>query len=126
VNLLLDTHVLIWWATDDPKLGPVLRSALADPKNHAVFSAISIWEVALKHAKGMLALGPTQLRESSLQAGIRELPFLSIHAARVATLPALHSDPFDRALVAQAQVEPMVLLSEDKWVLQYTVEVLSG
>jgi len=126
VNLLLDTHVLIWWATDDPKLGPNLRSLLADSNNEVAFSVISIWEVAMKHAKGLIELGPTQLRESSLQAGLRELAFLGGHAARVAELPPIHSDPFDRALVAQAMVEPMVLLSEDGWIRQYSIQVLRG
>ena len=126
MNLLVDTHVLIWWATNDPRLGPRLREALADPDNEVAFSAISIWEVAIKHAKGMLALGPTKLRESSLQAGLRELAFLGIHAVRVAELPAIHGDPFDRALVAQAMVEPMILLSEDPRVWKYPIQVLSG
>lgn len=126
MNLLLDTHVLIWWATDDPRLGPNLRAALAEPENEVSFSVISIWEVAIKHSKGLLALGPTQLRESSLQAGLRELAFLGGHAARIAELQPIHRDPFDRALVAQAMVEPMVLLSEDEWIRQYPVQVLRG
>lgn len=125
MNLLLDTHILIWWATDDPRLAPRLRSAVADPGNEVSFSVISIWEVAIKHAKGLLPLGPDQLRESSLQAGLRELAFLGHHATQVARLPALHSDPFDRALVAQAMVEPLVLLSADAWVRQYPVQFLS-
>lgn len=79
----------------------------------------------MKHAKGLIELGPTQLRESSLQAGLRELAFLGGHAARLAELPPIHSDPFDRALVAQA-VEPMLLLSEDGWIWQYSIQVLRG
>jgi PIN domain nuclease of toxin-antitoxin system len=119
VNLLLDTHILLWWATDDPKLDPITRKTLADPSNRIYFSSISIWEVSIKHAKGLLEVSPTTLRESSIGAGLLELNFNGRHAVKVSELPPIHSDPFDRGLIAQALVESFTLVSVDRQVQAY-------
>jgi PIN domain nuclease of toxin-antitoxin system len=125
MNILLDTHVLIWWATDDPKLADPCRHMLIDPNNDVFFSSISIWEVAIKHAKGLLRLPPDLLRVSSQEAGLLEVAFSAAHAERVGDLPSIHGDPFDRALIAQALVHPFILVSQDEMIRRYPVTVKS-
>lgn len=123
MRLLLDTHVLIWWATDDPKMSQECRSLLSDEYNEVFFSSISIWEVAIKHAKGLLVLSPDLLDVGARGSGLRALSFSSIHAQQVAALPDHHQDPFDRALIAQAICEPMTLVSKDRWFSSYPVSL---
>jgi len=123
VRLLLDTHVLIWWATADPRMSKDCRFLLADPDNEVFFSSVSIWEVAIKHAKGLLTLGPELLDVGARQNGLRALSFTSLHAQQVAKLPDFHQDPFDRALIAQAICEPMTLVSQDRWFSSYPVSL---
>ena len=120
MNLLLDTHVLIWWATDNPRLEKEgLRTILESIANEVYFSSLSIREIAIKHSRGQLPLGPDLLRNASLQAGLLELPFRSSHAAKISSLPPIHQDPFDRAMIAQALIEPMAFVSIDTKVRQY-------
>lgn len=117
MRLLLDTHVLIWWATADSRMSEDCRFLLADPDNEVFFSSISIWEVAIKHAKGLL------LDSGARENGLRPLGFSSIHAQQVGKLPDFHQDPFDRALIAQAICEPMTLISQDRWFSNYPVSL---
>lgn len=124
MNLLLDTHILIWWATDDPKLPADCRTLLLEEKNFVYFSSLSIWEVAIKHGKGHLALPSSLLYKESKKAGLLELPFTASHAARVEKLPEFHSDPFDRGLIAQALETPLLLVSQDERVRDYPLEVI--
>lgn len=121
MNLLLDTHILLWWAAGDSRLQPRCRAILLDPANEVYFSSVSIWEIAIKRAKGLLAVPPALLREESVRAGLLELAFTSGHAVRVAELPHHHSDPFDRALIAQALSESLTLVSQDEKVRRYAV-----
>ncbi len=121
MNLLLDTHILIWWATDDPVLPRACRDLLLDTENSVSFSSISIWEVSIKNEKGLLSLPPDLLWEKSLEAGLLEVSFTSAHAAKVRELPPLHRDPFDRALIAQALCGPYTLVSQDRLLAQYPV-----
>lgn len=123
MNLLLDTHVLIWWATDDLALAKECRALLADPGNEVYYSSIAIWEVAIKHGLGKLAVTADLLHETSSQAGLKELPFAARHAAAIKSLPPIHRDPFDRAMVAQAMIEPMVLVSQDHNIRRYPLPV---
>jgi PIN domain nuclease of toxin-antitoxin system len=119
VNILLDTHILIWWATNDKQLTQEARALISNPENEVFISSINIWEVAIKHGKGNLLLPPTLLRNSALESSFEILSFQDIHAIQVSTLPAIHQDPFDRALIAQAFAEPMHLLTHDSIVAQY-------
>ncbi len=119
MNILLDTHILIWWATNDKQLTQEARALISNPENDVFISSINIWEVAIKHSKGYLFLPPALLRNSALESGFGMLPFQDIHAMQVSTLPAIHQDPFDRALIAQAFAEPMHLLTHDSIVAQY-------
>lgn len=123
MNLLLDTHVLIWWATDDRALAPECRDMLANPLNTVFYSSIAIWEVAIKHDLGKLPLPPALLNDQSSSAGLKELPFTAKHAAFIKTLPPIHRDPFDRAMIAQALCEPLILVSQDLTVRKYPLPV---
>lgn len=118
MRLLLDTHVFLWIATDSRKLKPPARARLRAAS--AVFvSSASIWEIAIKSALGKLKVDPDALLNEIEAGGFLELPVSARHAARVASLPPLHNDPFDRLLVAQALCEPLILLTADELLCSY-------
>lgn len=121
MNLLLDTHVLLWAAGVSDRLPDDGRSLLEQPGTQPVFSAASIWEVAIKSGIGRadFRVEPHLLRRGLLENGYTELPVTGAHAVAVALLPALHKDPFDRILVAQAQVEGITLVTADETVARY-------
>lgn len=111
MRVLLDTHVLLWTQGDPRKLD---RAVIALLNRSPVFvSAASIWEISVKAAIGKLKLTPRSVITAIEQAGFQLLPVNAEHAARVYDLDVAHSDPFDRLLVAQAQVESMTLLTRD-------------
>ncbi|MGQ3053217.1 MAG: type II toxin-antitoxin system VapC family toxin [Roseateles sp.] len=126
-RLLLDTHCFLWWAFDDPRLSTVARAAIAEGDSVCFLSAASAWEMAIKISLGKLDLGgelagflPQQLAAHRLQWLPIELP----HTLGVAALPWRHRDPFDRLLVAQAQVEGLTLVSADAAIQGYEVPCL--
>lgn len=121
MKLLLDTHMLLWAAGEPSRLKPATRRLLQDPRHELMFSAASIWEVSIKMGLGRadLAVDPRVLRRGLLDNGYTELPITGAHAAAVLDLPPLHGDPFDRLLVAQAQVEGITLLTADAVVAAY-------
>lgn len=121
MRLLLDTHILLWAAIWPERLPAVARAVLEDETNRLLFSAVSIWEVAIKRGLGRsdFRVDPGPLRRGLLDNGYEELPVLGLHAAAVDLLPPLHRDPFDRMLIAQAQVEGTVLLTMDPAVARY-------
>jgi PIN domain nuclease of toxin-antitoxin system len=123
VIALLDTHTLLWWLADDARLGTRARAVMADPANVVFVSAASVWEIAIKRAAGRLT-GPDDLIESVEDAGFEPLPIGFDHAERVAVLPVHHRDPFDRLLVAQAQVEGATIVTVDRSISAYDVTVL--
>ncbi|MEW6281240.1 MAG: type II toxin-antitoxin system VapC family toxin [Candidatus Eremiobacterota bacterium] len=127
MNLLLDTHIFLWWILDDPHLGPLSRGLLADGSNSLFWSAASSWEVGIKYALGRLPLPdrPSLFLAAQLSLNrVHPLPVRDDHAFKAAALPPLHRDPFDRMLVAQAQTELLTLVSLDEQVRQYDVPVL--
>ncbi|MEO3857812.1 type II toxin-antitoxin system VapC family toxin [Acrocarpospora sp. B8E8] len=109
-RLLLDTHVAIWWLGDSPEL-PVHLKELIDTETEVYLSAMSVWEVAIKVKLGKL--GPADLAERMSGCELELLPFTAEHAIVAGDLPLLHNDPFDRALIAQARVEDLQLLTRD-------------
>ena len=121
MTLLLDTHVLLWAAGASPRLSEDARALLEDPGTELVFSAASIWEVAIKNGLGREEFGvdPRLLRRGLLENGYVELPVTGAHAAAVDLLPPIHTDPFDRILIAQAQIEGITLLTADEVVTRY-------
>lgn len=121
MKLLLDTLLLLWAAAQPDRLPGLARELIEDADNELHFSAASVWEVAIKAALGRDDFGvePAVLRRGLLDNGYIELPIASEHAVATATLPLLHRDPFDRMLVAQAQVEGIALLTSDAVVAGY-------
>jgi PIN domain nuclease of toxin-antitoxin system len=120
---LLDTPIFLWYLADSRRLASAARSRIA--RADAVFvSAASIWEAAIKIGIGKLAAAPDDLIAGIAASGFVELPVTAHHAARVATLPDHHRDPFDRLLVAQALHEPLHLLTADPVLARYSDLVL--
>ncbi len=126
MRLLLDTQVLLWALIGSPRLGSRAHDLIIDPHNEIYVSTASIWEIAIKHAlgRGQMPVSGARAAELCHKAGYRELPVCWRHASEVETLPALHADPFDRILVAQAKVQSMILLTRDRVVAQYGPMVL--
>jgi PIN domain nuclease of toxin-antitoxin system len=123
VNLLLDTHVFLWWALDDRSALGRARDLISDGRTRVSVSSASVWEITIKKALGKLR-APDDVR-ARLQAD-RFLPLaLSVdHALAVADLPAHHHDPFDRLLIAQARVERLTLVTADRQITRYDVDHL--
>ena len=121
MKLLLDTHLLLWAAGQPNRLSKAARKLVENPANELLFSAASIWEVAIKRFLGRtdFQADPRLLRRGLLDNGYGELPILSDHVVALDSLPPVHKDPFDRLLVAQATVEGITLLTADLVVGQY-------
>jgi PIN domain nuclease of toxin-antitoxin system len=121
MKLLLDTHLLLWAAGNPGQLPAAALALIENPANELIFSAASLWEIAIKRRLGRndFRVDPRLLRRGLLDNGYVELPVTSEHALAIDTLPALHKDPFDRILVAQATVEGMALLTVDPVVARY-------
>jgi PIN domain nuclease of toxin-antitoxin system len=127
VKLLLDTQVWLWMQATPGKLGPRALGLVSDPENDILLSAASSWEIAIKYALGKLDLPapPSDYVPSRMQtSGTDGLPVTHAHALQVASLPDHHRDPFDRLLVAQAQVESLPVLTADPQIGRYDVEVM--
>ena len=122
MGLLLDTHVVLWWLTDDPALDSGIKERL-DHEPDVYVSAATIWEVAIKQAIGKLP-EPAGLPELIRASGFAELPISSQHAMAAARLPLIHRDPFDRMLVAQARDEDLTLVTRDSRCQKYDVAIL--
>jgi PIN domain nuclease of toxin-antitoxin system len=121
VKLLLDTHLLLWTAEGPRRLSKVARALISDQDNELLFSAASLWEIAIKRSLGRndFQLDPRLLRRGLLDNGYAELPITSEHALATDSLRPIHKDPFDRILIAQATVEGITLLTVDPLVAQY-------
>ncbi|MEZ0491676.1 type II toxin-antitoxin system VapC family toxin [Kineococcus sp. TBRC 1896] len=121
--LLLDTHVLLWWLSDDERLPERMRAAVADGENGVFVSAASAWEMSIKAALGKLTV-PDGLREELQQQGFSELPVTVDDGLVAGALPRHHDDPFDRMLIAQAARRGLRLLSVDRRFGYYDVRLL--
>ena len=121
MKLLLDTQLLLWAAGQPERLSARAKRQLNDPANELLFSAASIWEITIKTSLGRddFRVEPRVLRRGLLDNGYVELPVTSEHAVNVDALPALHKDPFDRLLLAQALVEGITLLTADAQLARY-------
>lgn len=121
MKLLVDTHVLLWAALSFDRLPQEAQTLMGAPDNELLFSVASLWEIAIKRGLGRadFQVDPRVLRRGLLDNGYCELPILSEHAVAIDSLPALHKDPFDRMLIAQATVEGITLLTVDGQVAAY-------
>lgn len=123
MNLLLDTHALVWWLTDEPMVADVIER-IADPDTLVAVSAVSVWEIAIERALGKLEFDGS-VSDQVVAEGFTPLPIGLTHAERAGGLPAHHRDPFDRLLIAQAQIEKLVLVTRDADLADYDVAVLT-
>ena len=123
MRLLLDTHVLLWVMTNDTALTSTAKETIS--KATVVYaSAVSIWEVSIKAALGKLKIDQDRFMKALPATGFEPLPVTWEHAGTVRRLPAIHRDPFDRMLIAQAVSEPLNLMTTDKVLIQYSELVL--
>ncbi len=121
MKLLLDTQILLWAAGQPQRLSATARRLLSDRRNELLFSAASLWEIAIKSTLGRadFRVEPRLLRRGLLDHGYVEVPVTSQHAVHIDSLPPLHKDPFDRLLLAQAQCEGVTLLTADAQLARY-------
>ncbi|GAB3390667.1 type II toxin-antitoxin system VapC family toxin [Humibacter soli] len=123
MRILLDTHVLLWWQQDDPRLSRAHRNLIRGPENVVLVSAISVAEASIKASLGKLEIVDDLVAQLEID-GFEELPFIAEHAEALRDLPLLHRDPFDRMLVVQAKVEGIPLLTVDPRVKAYDVATI--
>jgi PIN domain nuclease of toxin-antitoxin system len=122
-GVLADTHALLWWLSDDPRLSEPARDVIASGDVPVHFSAASVWEAEIKAAIGKLVVGNDLLEALEADRFI-ELPVSARHAIEAARLPPLHRDPFDRMLVAQARLEGLAVITGDPKIAAYGATVL--
>ncbi|GAB6088476.1 type II toxin-antitoxin system VapC family toxin [Spirochaeta dissipatitropha] len=123
MEILLDTHAIIWWLSDSPELPEQWASEFAVPKNNCFLSSASVWEIAIKSSLGKISIPDNYLTILRKQ-GFLPLPISWSHAPSVASLPLIHRDPFDRLIISQAITENMILASRDKIMEEYPVQLL--
>ena len=121
MKFLLDTQILLWAAGQPDRLSSAARTLLNNPRNELLFSAASLWEIAIKKTLGRpdFVVEPRLLRRGLLDNGYAELPVTSQHAVNIDSLPPLHKDPFDRLLLAQALIEGVTFLTGDEQLARY-------
>jgi PIN domain nuclease of toxin-antitoxin system len=127
MRLLLDTHTFLWWIADDHRLSETAVKVISEADNQLFLSAASGWEIAIKAKLGKLDIDgdvTSFIIEQMRLNSIDQLPVMLSHALHVSTLEALHRDPFDRLLIAQAQLERMPILTADQYVTMYPVETV--
>lgn len=126
MNFMPDTHLLLWTAGEPRKLPKAAREILSDPANDLFFSAVSIWEIAIKRGLGKpdFQADPNRIRQLLLVNQYREVPLTGGHGLAVLNLPPIHRDPFDRILIAQAMTEGITLLTADADIAKYPGPIL--
>ncbi len=124
-RLLLDTHVFLWWLSDDPQLSKAAKSAISAPRNQVHVSAATTWEISIKKSLGKLS-APDDIDAIVEQEGFLKLPITLFHGDQAGLLPELHKDPFDRMLIAQAQAEGLIIVTHDKKITQYSIPAIEG
>lgn len=123
MNLLLDTHALVWWLEDDERLSGRARDLIADGANIVFVSAVSIWEIRIKEALGRIRL-PKNFIQSVENEGFYALDITWSHVDRLSSLQTLHKDPFDRILISQSQTEKLAIVTRDEQIRRYDVSTV--
>ena len=128
MNLLLDTHVVIWWLQNSPRLGSHARKAILQSGRAAFISSVSIWEISIKSQGNTVKLREPLRKHipELIGQGFRALPVTFEHALALQDLPAIHRDPFDRMLVAQAQSEDLTIVTSDSAIEAYDVRTMDA
>lgn len=129
MRILIDTQVWLWMLATPERLSARARGLLVSSDTELLLSAASAWEIAIKHGLGKLALPAAPavaVPELMAQSGVTALPITHAHALATAALPPLHRDPFDRLLIAQAQLERLPIMTADPAIGRYEVEVLAA
>lgn len=116
--MLLDTHVFLWWRLDAPELKGASRDAILDPSNQVLVSVAVAWEIVIKRALGKLEFDGT-VAAACAEEGFGSLPATVTHIDEIARLPSIHTDPFDRLLIAQARADRLTLVTHDTQVQAY-------
>jgi PIN domain nuclease of toxin-antitoxin system len=127
MRYLIDTHVLLWWLFDDPRLLPAVREIIAEPRHQILVSSASAWEIATKHRLSKLSVAEVLVRDIGgwvARAGFVELPVTIAHAQQAGAWVSPHRDPFDRVLAAQSALESIPLITADKAIETFGIEVL--
>jgi PIN domain nuclease of toxin-antitoxin system len=125
MRLLLDTHALVWWLSDDDRIGPRARMLIAEPANDVLVSVVSIWEILVKARLGKLEADLREIAGACDRQGFLSLAIAPEHLKRLSTLPVFHRDPFDHLLIAQAITEDATFLTENRNASRYPVQVVS-
>jgi len=123
MKLLLDTPALLWWLSDDARIGPRARGLIAEPGNDVLVSVVSIWEILVKIRIGKLEADLGDIALACERQGFLSLPITPEHLRRLATLPVLHRDPFDHLLIAQAITEDATFVTGNRIAERYPVQV---
>ncbi|HEV2486450.1 MAG TPA: type II toxin-antitoxin system VapC family toxin [Terracidiphilus sp.] len=121
MKFLLDTRFVLWVPIESTRISSAARRVLSNRSNQLFFSVSSIWEIAIKRGlqRWDFLFDPMEIRRLLIENGYEELPVLGQHAVAIGNLPAIHKDPFDRILIAQAMVEGITLLTADAVIAQY-------
>ena len=125
MNLLLDTHILLWWLDASPSLSKTASEAISDVSNLVFVSAAVVWEIRIKQTLGKLKI-PADFRQVLERQPFEKLPITAEHAHAVGDLPSHHRDPFDRMLIAQAKVEGLTIVTHDRIFRQYRIPLVEA
>lgn len=123
-RILLDTHTLLWWLSGDPLLGKNALEIISNQENDIFVSAATTWEIAIKKTKGLLE-APDNFDAIIVDEGFKHLPISLYHGEQAGGLPLHHKDPFDRMLVAQAQAEGLILMTNDCEISKYGINTIN-
>lgn len=121
---LIDTHILLWWLCDSPRLRPKIRNLVANPDNEIYVRSVSIWEASIKRALGRLEFDHKELLTAIESGRFTQLPITVQYGLVAGNLPRHHDDPFDRMLIAQAQVEGFSIITHDAQFKHYDVPII--
>ncbi len=126
MRLLLDSNALFWFVIEPETLSEQAFATIDDPDSEVYYSAVNMWELAIKRAKGKLKFDDLQMLEAVGEQNFVELPVTSRHGLEAAALPPYHADPFDRMLIAQARLEGLILVTSDRQFRQYRVLLMEA
>ncbi|MBN9542883.1 MAG: type II toxin-antitoxin system VapC family toxin [Alphaproteobacteria bacterium] len=124
MHYLIDTHIFLWWIDNNKKLSEKIKSVIANPSNIIFVSSVTTWEITIKKSLGKLEV-PDNIIEIIEECGFETLSISPIHTLGIENLPDIHDDPFDRLLISQAICEDLILITNDQYIKQYDLKLLS-